>query len=63
MKKVVSSQVSISINSCTEFSKTQFFPASIVNIFISDLFLSITKCEVCNFADDNTLYSCNKTKK
>ena len=30
------------------------------NIFISDLFFSITKSEVCNFADDNTLYSCNK---
>ena len=30
------------------------------NIFINDLFFSITKSEVCNFADDNTLYSCNK---
>ena len=31
------------------------------NIFIDDLFLSIVKSEeVCNFADDNTLYSCNK---
>ena len=30
------------------------------NIFSNDLFLSITKSEVCNFADDNTLYSCNK---
>ena len=30
------------------------------NIFINDLFLFITKSEVCNFADDNTLYSCNR---
>ena len=29
------------------------------NIFVNDFF-SITKSEVCNFADDNTLYSCNK---
>ena len=28
--------------------------------FINELFYSITKSEVCNFADDNTLYSCNK---
>ena len=30
------------------------------NIFINDLFSSITKSEVCNFSDDNTLYSCHK---
>ena len=30
------------------------------NIFINDLFFFITKSEVCNFADDNTLYSYNK---
>ena len=30
------------------------------NIFINDLFFFITKSEVCNFADDNILYSCNK---
>ena len=29
-------------------------------IFIEDLFLSITKSEVCNFADNNTLHGCNK---
>ena len=27
------------------------------NIFINDLFFSIEKTEVCNFADDNTLFS------
>ena len=30
------------------------------NIFINDLFFFITKSEVWNFADDNTLYRCNK---
>ena len=30
------------------------------NIFINDLFFVISRTEVCNFADDNTLYSCHK---
>ena len=30
------------------------------NLFINDLFFSITKSEVCNFATDNTFYSSNK---
>ena len=30
------------------------------NIFINDLFFVITLSKVCNFADDNTLYSSNK---
>ena len=30
------------------------------NIFIGDLFMFIKNCEVCNFADDNTLYSGGK---
>ena len=30
------------------------------NIFVNDLFFSIIKSEVCNFADDNTLYSSNR---
>ena len=29
------------------------------NIFINDLFLFIQKTNICNFADDNTIYSCN----
>ena len=29
------------------------------NIFINDLFLFIEKTNICNFADDNTIYSCN----
>ena len=31
------------------------------NIFINDLFLNVIKSEVCSFADDNTLYSFDKT--
>ena len=30
------------------------------NIFINDLFFVITLSEVCNFADDNSLYNSNK---
>ena len=30
----------------------------ILNIFINDLFFVIGKSNICNFADDNTLYSC-----
>ena len=30
------------------------------NIFINDLFLFANKSEICNYADDNTLYSANK---
>ena len=30
------------------------------NIFINDLLLSIQECDICNFADDNTLYACDK---
>ena len=31
------------------------------NIFINDLFLFIHETEVCNFADDNTLYACDSS--
>ena len=30
------------------------------NIFINDMFLFTNKCFICNYADDNTLYACNK---
>ena len=29
------------------------------NIFINDLFFFVEKTNVCNFADDNTIYQCN----
>ena len=31
------------------------------NIFLNDLFLFIKESEICNFADDNTLYACDST--
>ena len=33
------------------------------NIFINDLFLFIIDTELCNFADDNTLYACDSNLK
>ena len=33
---------------------------SLFNIFISDIFLEIKKSNICNFADDNTLYFCSQ---
>ena len=30
------------------------------NIFTNDIFFFIEKSEICNFADDNTLYSCDR---
>ena len=33
------------------------------NVFINDLFLFIRKSEVCNFGDDNTLYSVGKNNE
>ena len=29
----------------------------VFNIFINDIFLAVEKSDICNFADDNTLYS------
>ena len=31
-----------------------------LNIFINDIFFFAEKSEICNFADDNTVYSCGK---
>ena len=33
------------------------------NLFINDLFLFIERTNVCNFADDNTIYSCQNHRK
>ena len=30
------------------------------NIFINDFFFCVLKCDIFNFADDNTMHSCNK---
>ena len=31
------------------------------NIYINDMFMGLTDTEVCNYADDTTLYACNKS--
>ena len=41
------------------YQKVQSLVPILFNIFVNDLFFFITKSEACNFADDNTLYSCN----
>ena len=33
----------------------------IFNIFINDIFLFVLESEVCNFADDNTIYACENS--
>ena len=33
--------------------------SSAFNIFINDLFIFIKETEICNFADDNTIYACD----
>ena len=30
------------------------------NVFINDIFMFIEKTEVCNFADDDTIYDCGE---
>ena len=32
----------------------------LLNVFLNDLLMFIQKAEICNFADENTLYSCGK---
>ena len=32
----------------------------LLNVFINDIFMFIEKTEVCNFADDNTIYDCGE---
>ena len=33
--------------------------SSFFNLFINDLFLFTERTNICNFADDNTIYDCN----
>ena len=42
------------INTCV--SQGSILGSLLFNVFINDLFFSIKKSEVCNFADDNTLF-------
>ena len=33
------------------------------NIYMNDIFYFLKECDVCNFADDTTLYTCDKSVK
>ena len=33
------------------------------NIFINDLLMFVEKTQICNFADDNTIYSCGDSSE
>ena len=35
----------------------------LVNVYITDLFYLMNGTEICNYADDTTLYSCNREVK
>ena len=48
----------------TEFRKGSYWdPYYLFNIFINDLFFVIEKSDICNFGDNNTLYSCGANLK
>ena len=35
----------------------------LINIFLNDIFLFLSKCQLCNYVDDNTLYKSVKNKQ
>ena len=39
-------------------SESSILGPLLFNIFINNLFLFSVKCEICNFADNNSMYSC-----
>ena len=47
----------------SSYTKFRIVPYLLFNIFINDLFFVIEKSDICNFADDNTLYSCGANLK
>ena len=42
-------------------TSSQVLGPLLFNIYINDMFLGLTDTEVCNYADDTTLYACNKS--
>ena len=43
------------------YRRDQSLGPLLFNIYINDMFMGLTDTEVCNYADDTTLYACNKS--
>ena len=44
----------------TRVPQGSILESRLFNIPLNDIFLFITNCKLCNYADDNTLYSIGK---
>ena len=56
-RKKASSAYSDWVNVIREIVQGSILGPLLFNIFINDIFLVVEKSDICNFADDNTLYS------
>ena len=56
----VGSSVSKWSEICRGITQGSILEPLLFNIFINDIFFSVEKPKICNFADDNTVYSCGK---
>ena len=61
MRVRVGSTISYWLNILLGVPQGSILGPTLFNIFINDLFYLNLECQICNFADDNTLYSCGST--